>query len=191
MKTRSKTQIASTLITSCGKEFAQILAQWTWDIRLELGQQLSPTELRTTEFAHARDTDQPATNVPAPEVAPTPPGVYGPPQWARPSSPHGFPGSTFTPQPDGTLRCPANHPLYPKARRPEQNDSLRVLYAVRIGHCCSCPLRSQCQESLSTLKLRRVSAVPRPLDAPHSDSSPPAETISAPRASALARLAAL
>jgi hypothetical protein len=40
--------------TPCGQEFAQILAQWTWNIRLELGQQLSPTELRTTEFAPAR-----------------------------------------------------------------------------------------------------------------------------------------
>lgn len=32
---------------------------------------------------------------------------YGPPQWARPSFTHGFPGSAFTLQPDGTLRCPA------------------------------------------------------------------------------------
>ena len=39
--------------TPCGQEFSQILAQWTWNIRLELGQQLSPAELRTTEFARA------------------------------------------------------------------------------------------------------------------------------------------
>lgn len=170
--------------TSCGQEFAQILAQWAWNIRLELGQPLSPTELRTTEFASARDTDQPATNVPAPEVAPTPPVVYGPPQWARSSFTHGFPGSAFTPQPDGTLRCPTNHPLYLQERRPEQDGSLRILYAARIVHCRACPLRAQCQESLSTLKSRRVSAVLRPLDAPHPDTSPPAETTSAPRASA-------
>jgi hypothetical protein len=37
--------------TPCGQEFAQILAQWVWNLRLELGQQLSPSELRTTEFA--------------------------------------------------------------------------------------------------------------------------------------------
>ena len=48
---------------------------------------------------------------------------YGPPQWARPSFTHGFPGSAFTPQPDGTLRCPANHPLYPQERRSERNGS--------------------------------------------------------------------
>lgn len=40
--------------TPYGQEFAQILAQWTWNIRLELGQQLSSAELRTTEFAPAR-----------------------------------------------------------------------------------------------------------------------------------------
>ncbi len=102
--------------TPWGQEFAQILAQWTWNIRLELGQQLFPAELHTTEFAPARDAETPSTNAPAPEVAPMPPVMYGPPQWACPSFTHGFPGSAFTPQPDGTLRCPANHPLYPPAR---------------------------------------------------------------------------
>jgi len=63
--------------TSYGQEFAQILAQWTWNIRLELGQQLSPAELRTTEFAPARDAETPSTNAPAPEM-PTTPVVYGP-----------------------------------------------------------------------------------------------------------------
>jgi hypothetical protein len=88
----------------------------------------------------------------------------GPPQWAQPSFTHGFPGSAFTPQPDGTLRCPAGHPLSMQERRPERNGSLRVLYAARIGHCRPCPLREQCQESDTTLKPRRVSAVfwPRP-----------------------------
>ncbi|MBA2682328.1 MAG: hypothetical protein H0U76_28535 [Ktedonobacteraceae bacterium] len=70
-----------------------------------------------------------------PAKASLPAVVYGPPQWARPSFTHGFPGSAFTPQPDGTLRCPANHPLYLQERRPERDGSLRVLYAARIGHC--------------------------------------------------------
>jgi len=90
--------------------------------------------------------------------------AYGPPKFARPSFTHGFPGSAFTPQPDGTLRCPANHPLYLQERRPERNGSLRVLYAARIGHCRSCPLRAQCQESSTTIKPRRVSAVLWPID---------------------------
>lgn len=111
--------------------------------------------------------------------------VYGPPQWARPSFTHGFPASAFTPQPDGTLRCPANHPLYLQERHPERDGSLRVLYAARIGLCCSCPKRSQCQESSTTLKPRRVSAVLWPLSSSHSDSSPPSHPASAPPASAL------
>ena len=159
--------------TPCGQEFAQILAQWVWNLRLELGQQLSPAELRTTEFAPAQEVEAPSTDEPEPCGSPLPAVVYGPPQWARPSFTHGFPGSAFTPQPDGTLRCPANHPLYPQERRPERDGSLRILYAARIGHCRSCPLRAQCQESSATLKPRRVSAVLWPLSSSHSDSSPP------------------
>ena len=103
--------------TPWSQECAQILAQWAWNIRLELGQQLSQAELRTTEFAPAREVEAPSTDKPEPVEAPPPAIVYGPPQWARPSFTHGFPGSAFTPQPDGTLRCPANHPLYPQERR--------------------------------------------------------------------------
>jgi hypothetical protein len=58
--------------TSCGQEFAQILAQWVWNLRLELGQQLSSTELRTTEFAPAREAEAPSTNEPEPAEAPMP-----------------------------------------------------------------------------------------------------------------------
>lgn len=89
-----------------------------------------------------------------------------------PSFTGGLPGSAFTPQPDGTLRCPTNHPLYPKARRPERDGSLRILYAARIGHCRSCPLRAQCQERGDTIKPRRVSAVLWPLEAPPADLVP-------------------
>jgi hypothetical protein len=91
---------------------------------------------------------------------------YGPPKFAQPSFTHGFPGSAFPPQPDGTLRCPAGHPLFMQEHRNERNGSLRVLYAARIGHCRPCPLREQCQESSSTKKPRRVSAVFWPLTSP-------------------------
>ncbi|HZR38928.1 MAG TPA: hypothetical protein VFB12_02345 [Ktedonobacteraceae bacterium] len=40
-----------------------------------------------------------------------------------------------------------------------RNGSLQVLYAARIGHCRACSLREQCQESATTIKARRVSAV--------------------------------
>jgi hypothetical protein len=166
--------------TPWGQEFAQILAQWAWNIRLELGQQLSGTPLCTTEFAPALEAEALSTDAPEPAEAPPPAVVYGPLQWARVSFTHGFPGSAFTPQPDGTLRCPANHPLYLQERLPERNGSLRVLYAARIGHCRACSLRAQCQESSATLKPRRVSAVLWPLDSPPPPVSHPPEAGSHP-----------
>ncbi len=170
--------------TPWGQEFTQILAQWAWNIRLELGQAFSPSDLRTTEFAPTQEIEAPTTDEDEPAEAPPPTVTYGPPQWARPSFTHGFSDSAFTPQPDGTLRCPVNHPLYLQERRPERDGSLRLLYAARIGHCRSCPLRSQCQESSATLKPRRVSAVLWPQGTSRSDSSPFSEAASVPCASA-------
>jgi hypothetical protein len=143
--------------TACGQEFWQIVNQWLWNLRMELGQQLSPPTMRTTEFAAA--SEPVSASEPAPSV------VYGPPQWARRSFTGGFPGSAFTLQPDGRLLCPANHPLYPQERRPEHDGSYRLLYAARIGDCRCCELRAKCQESTSTVKPRRVSAVFWPLSA--------------------------
>lgn len=147
--------------TACGQEAWQILSQWIWNLRLELGHRLHPTSMRTTEFAPAE-----AAPDPVPRPAKPVPVIYGPPQWARPSYTKGFAGTDFSFQPDGTLRCPAGRPLYAQERRPERDGSLRVLYAARIGHCRPCPLRSQCQESSSTTKPRRVSAVLWPVVGP-------------------------
>jgi len=116
--------------------------------------------MRTTEFAPAFEASPAPTSEPAPTTV-----IYGPPQWAQKSFTGGFPGSAFTLQPDGSLLCPTNHPLYPQERRPERNGSYRLLYAARIGDCRRCELRTQCQESPSTSKPRRVSAVIFPLSA--------------------------
>ena len=158
--------------TPCGQEFWQIVSQWVWNLRLELGQHLFPTQMLTTEFAPAFGASPAPATEPVPTTEPasttesastTEPAptaeVYGPPQWARRSFTGGFPGSAFTLQPDGSLLCPANHPLYAQERRSERDGSLRLLYAARIGDCRRCELRAQCQESLSTSKPRRVSAV--------------------------------
>jgi hypothetical protein len=198
--------------TQRGQEFWQIINQWIWNLRLELGQHVQATTMRVTDLAYSQvqepppDDDPPPDGTPppvptspapqAPETAPVlgssvspaapstqgSPGApqnatsalesYGSPQWARSSFTHGFPGSAFIPQPDGTLRCPTGHPLYPQERRPERNGSLRVLYAASIGHCRPCPLREQCQESGTTLKPRRVSAVFWPRPAPPVTSPP-------------------
>lgn len=161
--------------TACGQEFWQILSQWVWNLRLHLGHALHPEPLRTTEFAPAHLPEAEPFVEPAPACKPSPAVEYGPPHWAHPSFTGGFPGSAFVLQPDGTLRCPADHPLYPQERRPERDGSLRVLYTARLGHCRSCSLRAQCQESVTTLKARRVSAVYWPLSSSSatSDPSPP------------------
>src|SRR5579859_6874707 len=74
--------------TPSGQEFWQVLAQWMWNMRLELGHRLHPTPIRTTEFAQAEDPP-PAVSIPD-----TPPSViYGPPEWARTAREGSFSGT--------------------------------------------------------------------------------------------------
>ena len=63
-----------------GQECWQLVSQWVWNLRLELGHQLEPTPLRITEFAPAfpPQSEQVATH-PA-SVAPA--SGYGPPTTA-------------------------------------------------------------------------------------------------------------
>src|SRR6266851_9289449 len=77
--------------------------------------------------------------------------------------------------PTGRCAVPPIARCIPKNGVPPRDGSLRVLYAARIGHCRSCPLRVQCQESSTTIKPRRVSAVFWLLESPLSDSSPTRE----------------
>src|SRR5260370_1109020 len=132
-----------------------IISQWLWNLRLEPGQPRSPPVMRVPEFAPAHVPEPAPGASPAPEARPAGPMLYGPAQWARKSFTGGFPGSAFTPQPDGTLLCPAKHPLYPQERRPERDGSYRVLYAARIGDCQRCAVLSAGQESRDTTKPRR------------------------------------
>ncbi len=156
---------------ACGQEFWQILSQWIWNLRLELGHALHPTPMRTTEFASAALAEQSASHL---SLASTP--SYGPPTFAKTWKQGWLEGQDFVPQPDGTLRCPADHPLYPQERRPERDGTLRVVYAARIGHCRPCPLRERCQwHGISTRKPRRVSAVLHPrIETPKLDEAPQA-----------------
>jgi hypothetical protein len=143
----------------CGQEFWQILSQWVWNLRLELGHRLHPTAMRMTELAKAAVSEESASPLP-PASSPE----YGPPTFATTWKQGRLEGQDFVPQPDGTLRCPAGHPLYPQERRPERDGTVRVVYAARIGHCRACPLRPQCQwHGTSTKKPRRVSAMLHPL----------------------------
>jgi hypothetical protein len=72
--------------TPNGQEFWQILSQWVWNLRLELGQKLSSSDLRTTEFAPAVVIEPAPAVAPAHAEQPTPQVQYGPAQWARPNT---------------------------------------------------------------------------------------------------------
>src|SRR6266581_7166298 len=138
-----------------GQECWQIISQWVWNLRLELGHQLEPTPLRTTEFAAA-----------LPPLSPhaAPPSGYAPPQVGLSWKAGRFSGQDFALQPDGTLRCLASQKLLPHERRREADGSLRVVYAASIRSCRPCPLREQCQwQGSTTKKPRQVSVLLHPL----------------------------
>ena len=150
--------------SSTGQEFWQIINQWIWNLREELGQRLQNAPMRLTEFAPA---------LPMPVLssaqAPSVQVAYSQAHWAKAAQMGGFPGSAFIPQADGTLRCPAGAPLYAQERRPERDGSVHVLYSARIGACRICALREACQGyGADTKKPRRVSAVLWPLTEPTS-----------------------
>jgi len=137
--------------TANGQEAWQIISQWVWNLRLELGHQLHPDPARTTEFA-------PALTYTAP------PSGYAPAQVGLPWKAGRFSGQDFALQPDGTLRCPAGQSLIAHERRRETDGSLRVVYTASIRSCRPCPLREQCQwQGSATAKPRQVSVLLHPL----------------------------
>jgi hypothetical protein len=145
-----------------GQECWQLVAQWVWNLRLELGHQLQPAPLRTTEFAPAIPLQ--SAQVAASTTSPAPASGYGPPATAASWKTGRFSGQDFPLQPDGTLRCPAGSVLLPQERRREADGSLRVVYAASIRSCRPCPLREQCQwQGNATVKPRQVSVLLHPL----------------------------
>jgi hypothetical protein len=116
-----------------GQECWQLVSQWVWNLRLELGHQLEPTPMRITEFAPAippQNEQAAASSAPA--------SGYGPPTTATTWKAGRFSGSDFPLHPDGTLRCPAGQPLHPHEQRREADGSLRVVYAASIRSCRPC-----------------------------------------------------
>jgi hypothetical protein len=144
--------------TAAGQEAWQLLSQWIWNLRLELGHQLHPDPLRTTEFAPALPTAHKESPAQAPVQG------YGPAEVALPWKAGRFSGQDFALQPDRTLRCPASQSLVAHEQRREADGSLRVVYAASIRSCRPCPLREQCQwNGSATAKPRQVSVLLHPL----------------------------
>jgi len=138
-----------------GQEAWQIVSQWVWNLRLELGHVLEPTPMRTTEFA-------PPVKEPTAEQVPM--QGYDKPSIALPWKAGRFSGQDFALQPDGGLSCPAGKTLRPTEQRREADGSLRILYSARILDCRGCPLRKQCQwHGEATTKPRRISVLLHPL----------------------------
>src|SRR5204863_5457944 len=130
-------------------------SQWVWNLRLELGHQLQPEPVRTTEFAPA---------VPPRSASTTPSSGYAPPQVGSSWKAGRFWGQDFALQPDGTLLCPAEQTLIAQERRREADGSLRVVYAASIRSCRPCPLREHCQwNGSATAKPRQVSVLLHPV----------------------------
>lgn len=131
------------------------MAQWVWNLRLELGHQLHPDPVRTTEFAPA---------LPPPSPHTTPASGYAFPHVGLSWKVGRFSGQDFALQADGTLCCPADQKLIPHEQRREANGSLRVVYGASIRSCRPCPLREQCQwQGSKTSKPRQVSVLLHPL----------------------------
>jgi hypothetical protein len=142
-----------------GQECWQIISQWVWNLRLELGHHLLPDPVRTTEFAPAHLAEQ----VPALDLA-SPAQGYGPAEVAMAWKADRFSGRDFALQPDGTLRCPAGQKLIAHERRREVDGSLRMVYAASIHSCRPCPVRERCQWlGKATAKPRQVSVLLHPL----------------------------
>ncbi len=142
-----------------------MIAQWVWNLRLEVGHKLLPEPARTTEFAPA--LPQQNEHAPTPAVLPAlsaPISGYAPPATATSWKADRFTGADFPLQPDGTLQCPAGKALVPHERRRECDGSLRVVYSASIRDCRPCPLRQRCQwNGSATAKPRQVSVLLHPL----------------------------
>jgi hypothetical protein len=148
-----------------GQEAWQIVAQWTWNLRWELGHQLAPEPVRTTEFAPAqRAPNEHAPTSPASPAPCAPASGYAPPTTATSWKAGRFTGADFPLQPDGTLRCPAGNVLVPHEHRRERDGSLRIVSSASMRDCRPCSLREQCQwNGSTTAKPRQVSILLHPL----------------------------
>jgi hypothetical protein len=83
MNIASKRLPAGVLMPEARQECWQILLQWMWNLRLELGQHLFATPMQTTAFAPVLEAYQVPTLEQMVEASQASTVVYGPAQWAR------------------------------------------------------------------------------------------------------------
>jgi hypothetical protein len=110
----------------------------------ELGHQLEPTPIRTTEFAPAipPQSEQAATR----PASSAPASGYGPPTTAtRLGKRVASRGKTFLSSPMGPFAAQQARSFVPRSGEERADGSLRMVYAASIRSCRPCPLREQCQ----------------------------------------------
>ncbi len=162
--------------TPHGQAFWQILSQWVWNTRLELGMVAQPSQLRMTSWQDAGSTMRTTAGEP-PKEEPAlgqPPAdalveQYGPLEvvrdWGRRIG--RFTGQAFEVLENGTLRCPGDKILRPQERRTEADGTLRIVYRAKQADCRSCALARDCLgRQMSSEHPRRVSAVRKRMTTP-------------------------
>jgi len=168
--------------TPHGQEFWQIVSQWLWNTRLELGVIGQEHALRWTHWSPALLEATLPTLAPPPEashsdalVADAVRTAYGPLELAQDSgrARGRFTGQDFAILENGTLRCPAEKILRPQERRTLTDGSVRILYRAKKGDCRSCRLAPECLgRQASGTQPRRVSAVRKRITQPVSSQPP-------------------
>jgi hypothetical protein len=153
-----------------GQEFWQVLSQWVWNTRLEMGQVCQALPPRWTRWSDGEPTAPPtSTPPPAPPSRAAPAqdevvAVYGPLEWAQAwaKAQGRFASADFDVLDAATLRCPAGKVLRLRERRPLPNGDVRIFYSAREGDCRTCPVVERCLgHGASGANPRRVSAVQR------------------------------
>lgn len=123
-------------LSAWGQEAWQTVAQWVWNLRLELGHHLKPEPVRTTEFAPALGT---------PQTGQVSAQGYEPPVIGGTWKAGYYSGEDFALQADGTVCCPAGNKLFLQEHRQERDGSLRMVYEARVANCRACEQRPHCQ----------------------------------------------
>lgn len=168
--------------TPYGQEFWQIVSQWLWNTRLELGMVGQEHALRWTHWSPSLLSSTSPT-IPPPAEANTIDEVveeavqasYGPLELAQASGPARgrFAAQAFTVLEDGRLRCPAEKLLRPQERRTLSDGSVRIVFRAKKGDCRNCRLAPECLgRRASGAQPRRVSAVRRRITQPMSPQPP-------------------
>lgn len=168
--------------TPAGQTFWQIISQWLWNIRLELGVVSQDAPLRWTAWSPAllQDTTLPGTHAdPAwvPDVAPSPPATYGPVVLAHATGGAGerFAGQVFTETTEGTLRCPGAHLLRIQSQHVLANGDVQLVYRAKRADCRACDLTAAClgrhasgrqPRRVSGVRQRQLAAIPAPQPIP-------------------------